>query len=464
MSLLASFISFLNSEEKNRLSGMPITGKEKILLHTLLVHQGSSGKQDLMEELQLSSSHFDKISTLLLKKAYRHFGGEDELEQLNFLSRKFMFHHLFHELRQLRGRVANTGYDDEKRERYLRALFDFSINVPAKYYEEDFVSRMADDYLKNVKKDKPARELEVKAKMLFARLNLLSQQAPDSVAIRRIEQEIRKTELNYKNVRDPHAKAVLYHVRANFYRMMKPDYRMRKKFLRKIVQLYGGYDKMPEFEKAIADCHEAEVLFERGEYEAAYYAYSTTMPGKIQLLRNQFHHFARWIQLAIILGNYDAAENLLNTLFKMYVDNHHETNGVLGALLYAELYLAKGEFDPAFRYISMAKSLNSIQVYFTYEIRLRLLETIYFAFTSDFEFVRRLSLRNIRYIQLQKLSLKQFKYAHFFYLLKDFSSLRRNYPNHLSPKINSYIKEFNIGYDKILGNLLHKLFDFNKVG
>ena len=117
-----------------------------------------------------------------------------------------MFHHLFHELRQLRFRVVSDEYDEEKRERYLRALFDFSINVPAKYYDEEFVSRMAENYLKHVKNDHPARELEVKAKILFARLNLLSQQAPDAPAIRRIDQEIRTAELYYKKVSDPHAK------------------------------------------------------------------------------------------------------------------------------------------------------------------------------------------------------------------------------------------------------------------
>ena len=87
--------------------------------------------------------------------------------------------------------------------------------------------------------------------------------------------------------------------------------------------------------------------------------------------------------------------------------------GYLGALLYSELYLAMGEYDEAFRYISMAKSLIPYRYIFSYEIRLRLLETIYFAYTSDYEFVRRLSL-NIRYIQLQKLSLKQYNSMHIF--------------------------------------------------
>jgi hypothetical protein len=459
MSLLAGFVSFLNSEELKRLASMPLSGKEKLLRDYMLHPRGpGSEKRELMQRLHLSSSHFDKLSTVVLKKAYRFFAGEDELEQLNFLSKKFMFHHLFHEVRQLKTKLSRGNFEPAKEERYLRALFDFSINVPAKYYDGVLVEKQAADYLARVKERRAECELEVKSKILFARLNLLTQQAPDAAAIRKIEHEMRETERRYKSVNEPQVKAILFHGWVNFYRMVKPDYRMRKKNLDKIVRLYGGAQKMPEFERAISACHDAEMLMERSEYQAAYIAYSRTFAENIQVLRNQFHHFARWIELAIILEKYADAEKLLDNLFKVYVENHHESNGVLGSLLYAQLYLASGAYDLAFRHISMAKSLNSIQVYFTYEIRLRVLETLYFAFTGDFEFVTRLSQRNIRYIQLQKLSLKQFRQAHFFYIMKDFRSLRRQYPHHLSAKVQSYLREFESGYDVLFGKLLHRLF------
>lgn len=38
-----------------------------------------------------------------------------------------------------------------------------------------------------------------------------------------------------------------------------------------------------------------------------------------------------------------------------------------------------------------------------------MLETLFFAFTEDYDFVTRLSQRNIRYIQLQHLSLKNIR-------------------------------------------------------
>ncbi|MEO6168640.1 MAG: hypothetical protein ABIO46_14745, partial [Chitinophagales bacterium] len=194
-----------------------------------------------------------------------------------------------------------------------------------------------------------------------------------------------------------------------------------------------------------------------GDHEKSYELYKQLFAHHIAPLKNQFHHFARCIELSLILNDFPVAHRMLDSLFRVYILNRHESTGVLGAILYGQLYLKSGELEKAFEYISIAKSLNSIQVYFHYEIRIRMLETMFFAFTEDYEFVSRLSQRNIRYIQLQKLSLKKYKNAHFFYLLKDVSTLRKLYPDRLPPKITSYLNEFQNGYDLLLGQLLHKL-------
>jgi len=410
-----------------------------------------------MQQLHLSSSHYDKISTLVLKKAYAYLAGDDALEQLNFHSKKFMFHHLFHEIRQLRSKLKRSRLPTEELEKYYRAFFDLSINVPAKYFEERFVMENAALYLKYVTKNRVSHELEVKAKLLFARLNVLTQGAPDPVSIAKMEREIIDTEKRYARVKVPGIKAILYHTWMNFYRMVQPDWKKRTLYLKRILELYGSEQEVPLFERAVAALHEAEMLYERNQYHDAFLAYTKAFAHFMPLLRNQFHHFARWIELALITEKYEEANQLLDSLFKVYVLNHHESNGVLGSLLYATLYLLTDNFEHAFYYISKAKSLNSIQVYFNYEMKLRILETLYFAFTKDYDFVKRLSQRNMRYIQLQNLSLKKYKYAHFFYLMKDIRKLAADYPDRLPQKLKGYLAEFNEGYDVLFGIMLQKL-------
>lgn len=437
---------------------MPLVGKEKLLRDILLKNSGELiSKTELMQQLHLSSSHYDKISTLVLKKAYSYLAGDDALEQLNFHSKKFMFRHLFHEIRQLRTKLKSSRWSTEELEKYYRAFFDLSINVPAKYFEERFVMENAAAYLKYVTKDRLSRELEVKAKLLFARLNVLTQGAPDPVSIAKMEREIIETEKRYARVKAPKIKAILYHTWMNFYRMVQPDWKKRTHYLKRIMDLYGSEKEVPMFERAVAGLHEAEMLYERNQYNEAFIAYTQTFAHYMPLLRNQFHHFARWIELAIILEKYEDAKHLLDSLFKVYVLNHHESNGVLGSLLYATLCLLTDNFEHAFYYLSKAKSLNSIQVYFNYEMRLRILETLYFAFTRDYDFVKRLSQRNMRYIQLQNLSLKKYKYAHFFYLIKDLRKLAADYPDRLPIKLKAYLAEFNEGYDVLFGIMLQKL-------
>jgi hypothetical protein len=459
MSLLISFVRFLTDEELSKLKRMPLSGKEKLVMQTLIQQPAISeiSKTEMLRQLGISSSHFDKISTIVLKKAYRALAGDDELEQLNFLSKKFMFRHLFHEIRHLSIKVQLNHIENAEKEKYFQALFNFSINVPAKYYDEKFVEGNAGHYLNNVSENREAKELEVKSKMLFGRLNKLTQQAPDARATARILKDVTELEKTYKYVKQREPKVVLYHVLVNYYRLVEMNAGKRTDYLRKIADLYNGYDHMPPFEKNIAECHFAEICYELGDHKLAFQKYRHLFAHHMTLLKNQFHHFARFIELAIILDEFAIAHRMLDSLFRVYIINRHESTGVLGAILYGQLYLKMGQFDKAFEYISIAKSLNSIQVYFHYEIKVRMLETLFFAFSEDYDFVMRLCQRNTRYIQLQKLSLKKYKYAHFFYLLRDVRGLKKMYPDMLPPKLASYLKEFQHGYELQLGQLLHKL-------
>lgn len=459
MSLLFSFIKFLNTEELNRLRLVPLSGKEKLVLETILQQPESKEltKTEAIHQLGLSSSHYDKIGTVILKKAYRSLAGEDELEQLNFLSKKFMFRHLFHEIRQQMVLLKEGKIPEAEREKYAAAMFNFTVNVPAKFFDEAFVKANAAVYLNCVKENKQSKELEVRAKILFGRLNKLAQQSPDPEVTGNLLKEVIGLESQYKDFPDLEPRKILYHILVNYYRQVEMDTVRRTHYLEKIATLYGGFDQMPPFEKCIAECHFAEMHFETGLYTKAYEMYLNLFRHNMKHLKNQFHHFARCIELALILEDYQAAQEMLDTLFKVYVINRHESTGVVGAIQYAQLYLKSGNLNKAYEYISIAKSVNSIQVYFHFEIRIRMLEALYFAFAGDYDFVTRLSQRNIRYIQLQKLSLKTYKYAHFFYLLKDIKNLLKYYPDRMPPKVNFFLTQFNQGYDKLLGQLLERL-------
>jgi tetratricopeptide (TPR) repeat protein len=211
------------------------------------------------------------------------------------------------------------------------------------------------------------------------------------------------------------------------------------------------------FHRYLNYCHKAEMLFEAGEYDAAFSLYHSSFSEQGYLLRNQFTHYARLVELSIILGKYDYAMQVLNKIFGVYVQNNHPSNGTLGSILYATYYLAKGDYEPVFDYIDKGMSLNSLQVYYLYKIKLRILENFYFALSGDLHFASRLSSKNIRYIQMQNLSMKTYHYAHLFIIMKNLKDINRK--GRLMAKMMKMLKEFEMGPDKIYGILLQRLFE-----
>jgi hypothetical protein len=301
-----------------------------------------------------------------------------------------------------------------------------------------------------------ACEFEVRAKLLFARMNALIQKCPNAKVVEQMKKEITALEKKYAAIDDPEIKSIIYHSWINYYRVLVPNWKKRATYLQKIEDMYKN-SKLPIFERAISECHKAEMLYERSEFSNAYLAYAKTFSMYMPLLRNQFHHFARWIELSLILGLYADTEHLLDTLFKVYVKNRHESNGVLGSILYTQLYILKGDYELAFQYLSLAKSLNSLQIYFSYEIRIRMLETLIFSFSGDHDFVEKLVKRSIRYVQLQKLAPKRYKFIQFLRILKDFKNIKPLYPHDLNSKTKLLLAEFDFGYEKLNGLLLKKL-------
>ena len=436
---------------------MPASGRELQLRNAILNStSGQLKKESLLRELNLTSSHYDKLSNVLLKKAYCHLAGDDVLKQLDYLSKKYMFQHLFHEMRQYRIRIKADYADQTVPDRICRALFDYSVNVPAPHFEEELAISNANDYL-NLPGDCGTREFEVKAKLLFSRINVYMHRAPTATMAAQMKRQIISLEKQFAHVDDPDIKTILYYTWANYYRTVEPNWMMRQDYLDSIAQLHGGYSMMACCEQANYDCYQAEILYERGRFREAYDAYTTAFSENLSILRNQFHHVSRWIELAIIIGDFNEAKALLDDLLKVYVDNRHESNGVIGAILYAQLYLLKGDLAQAFEYISLAQSLNSLKVYFNYEIRIRKLEACYFALIGDYEFAALLSQRNTRYIHLHQLSVKTYQSAHIFCLLKEYCKVKRNNSRKLTEKSLSYLHELDNGFEKFFGLVMNRI-------
>ncbi len=93
MNLLFDFLKHLQEKEKQKLKSLLLKGRSA-QVWAMLNHQAvqlNFDREKIEKELEISSAHFDKITSQLLSKCYEHLFGENSLELLGFLSERASF-------------------------------------------------------------------------------------------------------------------------------------------------------------------------------------------------------------------------------------------------------------------------------------------------------------------------------------------------------------------------------------
>jgi hypothetical protein len=434
-----------------------------ILLH---LHEHKL-KKKIQQQLGLSSEHYDKISNHLLKKIYKRLAGESIIDHLAYLNRKNFYPLLFHEIRYLLRTIPTQALSQQEQEMHYYALYNLALNVPALYYDERLIKKITTAYLACINSQQMEKEFELKTKIQFVKLNRSMQGAPDDKESASILQNLQNLEKKFRSVKSASHKNILYRVYLTYYSYLQPDREMQQAYLKKIESLYPDF-KLPTFEKALNQCTLAEIMISQNEYTAAFHLYKIVCDYYKGVLSNQYHHFAQFIELAIILRKTREAMELIDRYFSRHVMTRNQPYGVLGAILLAQFYLHQQDYKAAFHYISLGKSLNTPRLYFHFDLKLRQLENLFFALTGDLNFAQILAQKNIRFVHVNKLKLNQNPNAQVFQLLRDVKKNLVRRDEKMPDKFAEIMRNLDTGLLKIwhqpLQNVLAMYFPPQKQG
>jgi hypothetical protein len=453
MSLLTDLINTCSEEEAKLLNSGPyLSGKEKLVFEFILHNKSDPGisKQEAMIKFGLSSTHFDKINNVLLRKCYKILGGEG-VELLHYLNQKLLIKNLLHEVKLIDRRPGGKESGAS-----IKLLFDMVAGVPAKYFNYKQACNYGDRLIA-ISKNEIGTKIYVECRILYAQLNIVRHGKPSTDKLKKFQAKIAALQ-NIKNSIhiDPEIKLWIYKTLAFFFIRINRDPQLHIHYLKKIKLVYEENFLLPLKEKAINDCNIASYYYDTNEIGKAQTCYTEAFSKYSHLLSSELRHTSRYIEICILLEDYKRGEMIYRKWMRPVLITEHEVFGVLAALTYAKYLIHTGKYNTAIKILQKGKLLNSRMVYYKYDIELRMLENLIFTLRKDYDFAMELALKNLKYISSQGLSIKKFMHARFFRLLINvIYNLKEGVP--FSPQTVRYYKEYQQGELLIYGLLIKKI-------
>lgn len=463
MNYLFRYLCLLTEAERVIIEQLELTERERQVLDALL-SMGASvtvSKTVLLQQLAMSSAHFDKICSVLLDRVYAAIVPEGGNALLYDLNRRSLFGHFRHQMKKQEKHLYASGASAQEISSFYTACLAQMQRISRVDYDDKLFRETGAKYLASKPGRTPGDDVLVEAGLV----NSLIQNTAALGRQLRLGDEIEQR-LNALAVRareldeEPNVEALYQCFRAwvAFYTGIDSQPAMRLTYLQQIATLCERYpDRISEEEKILTPARIAEARYAASEFETAAHRYAEVFETHAEVMHRDFYHTTKYAQVLIILGECARAEKLLDQRFGVFVQNKEANMATMGSLSYAKLYLRAGQFDRAKYFIDLGFELIAKNFYIQYEIELRILETVYFYLSGDQEFAETLSTKHLKYLQSRGFTLRTSRYyPWFFTLIPAFISEKAGLRK-LTAKQEAKLQDFDDGPARLYGIFLRMM-------
>lgn len=457
MNYLFEYLQLLSDEEVATLATLGLAPRERTVLdHLIAMRKRREGvsKAETLHLLGISGSHFDKISSLLLRNVYKAIVPENGTMLLYDLNRRDLYGHFVHEMRRQEKMLA-TAPRDERAAFYLEC-FNMLQRISRTDYDERLMRELAHKF--DMLKPSPDNALFFESCMTGS---LIWNAAARGEGEQQREEIERRIQLNEARVTpETGVMALFRHFQTYivYYAQINTSPSDRLRYLEMAADLCERHPEILTTEDNVLTlCKIAEALYNKSDFAEGYRRYVHLLDNYPDILGRDSYHLTKFIQLCIINDDLERAEDLLQRYFDRYISSGHRTRGTMAAISYVKLLLCSDRYHAAKSFLNLGFRQNKKDFYVQYEIELRLLETAYFYLTGDLEFVGTLATKHLKYLRSKGYTITNSLYYPWFCKLAQAFIEERTVGTPLGSRLEAKMKEFEEGPAAIYGKLLQKM-------
>lgn len=418
MNLLYEFLKNLPAADLEKLENVAERGVAAQLWTLLLQWENKTtfDRDFLLQKLNISPSHFDKVSSLLLSKSYTVLFGKNDMALLEYLSKRPPFvKHYYHELKKQIKRAEKNFSRKELLQFYLTNVSYIQLNMSIISIDERLMLELADRYL-SLEKNKNARLL-MQTKLLYVKIAKLFAASKIQDNQMTLQKEVDVIFLP----KDADEELVFSHywLKIYFYHASE-NFSACEQVLKKAIRQLGAF----KTEKSKIRTYQmklklAEILYFMSNFHGSFSHYAKLVVSPYaDKIPDYSYHITKYLQICLIVAEWNEAERLVKEQILSDTALSKEALQPRDVISLAKFYLFKSEYATAFEFILLGFEKNPKGKYFQYEIELRNLQTACFYLDGQRDLALKMCNTHIRFLAAHGYTTDKSNFPHYYLLIK----------------------------------------------
>lgn len=457
MNLLYDFLKALTEADKKKLSAMYLEGRSH-QVWKLLIEQTARFEFDrkkIEKQLQLSSAHFDKITSQLLSKCYEYLFKGDWEQLLSYLSMRTGYvKHFYHELKRQQAIV------EKKRSKTEQAIFYKTIvnlihyNMPIIHKDERVLGQMAKRYLA-LERNKNSRML-IACKLLYVHIDKLFAAAKIAAQRAAVQKKIDALGALPESA-DGELTFAYYWLLIYFYNALEDFATSAKVSKQALLKLQPFTDEAGRMNTLRIELKLAELNYYLSNFEESFSMFNRLLKTTEAKANPDYsYNSTKYLQVCLITNQMHEAKAILTERKTVSEKQLREIILPRDIISFAKYYLFAGELEKAFEYIQLGFEKNPKGKYFQYEVELRHLQTAYFYLNNQKPLAVQMCNKHIKYLRSHGYGVKQSAFPYFYVLTKAMYH-KHQLKKKPSKKENEMLQRYQLGSFGVYGKLLLKM-------
>jgi hypothetical protein len=457
MNLLFDFLNNAPKFDKQRLETLAVKGRSAQVFEMLKqqTQKKELDREAIEKKLQISSAHFDKITSQLLSRCYEHLFGNDKSRLLEFLSHQGAFvKHFYQELKRQTNFAEANYARKELAEFYKNAINLIHFNMPIIHKDEAVLRILAVKYLA-IERNKNAKLL-IECKLMYVFIDKLFAAARIKQDAEKVRKQIDKLgplpddadeELTFAYW---WLNTYFFNATENFDSSLKASkeaIRALKKFNSPLTAKY-----LLRMELKVA-----ELNYYLSNFEEAFEGFEKWMNTELaREIPDSRFYATKHLQICLITGNLVAAKRVFADQFEKPASQLKEIIAPRDIISFAKYYLFNEQYDQAFDFIQLGFAKNPKGKYFQYEVELRNMQTAYFFLTKQKKLAVQMCNKHIKYLRSHNYGVRVSDFPYFYILTKAIYNKTEN-GKKFNAREQDMLNRYQIGSYAVYGRLLLKM-------